>query len=142
MRQLNKTQSIILLVGACLMVAGAGLYVFGVQDVAPWLFAAGAAAFVAMQLQQTYDGRNMTVRRLRRIMITGDIFFLISAVLMIENSYHFMLPLFLKYLENGYYQYVSYVHNNWVITLLVAAVIEIYATHRISNELDKEAKKL
>lgn len=132
----------ILLVGACLMVAGAGLYVFGVQTVAPWLFAAGAVAFVSMQLQQTYDGRNITVRRLRRIMITGDMFFLLSAVLMIENSYHFLLPLFLKYLENGYYQYVTYVHNNWVVTLLVAAMVEIYATHRISNELDKEAKKL
>lgn len=142
MRQLNKTQSMILLAGACLMVAGAGLYVFGVQDVASWLFAAGAAAFVSMQLRQTYDGRNITVRRLRRIMITGDMFFLLSAVLMIENSYHFLLPLFLKYLENGYYQYVTYVHNNWVVTLLVAAMIEIYATHRISNELDKEAKKL
>lgn len=132
----------ILLVGACLMVAGAGLYVFGVQAVAPWLFAAGAVAFVSMQLQQTYDGRNITVRRLRRIMITGDMFFLLSAVLMIENSYHFLLPLFLKYLENGYYHYVTYVHNNWVVTLLVAAMVEIYATHRISNELDKEAKKL
>lgn len=132
----------ILLVGACLMVAGAGLYVFGVQAVAPWLFAAGAVAFVSMQLQQAYDGRNITVRRLRRIMITGDMFFLLSAVLMIENSYHFLLPLFLKYLENGYYQYVTYVHNNWVVTLLVAAMVEIYATHRISNELDKEAKKL
>lgn len=132
----------ILLVGACLMVAGAGLYVFGVQAVAPWLFAAGALAFVSMQLQQTYDGRNITVRRLRRIMITGDMFFLLSAVLMIENSYHFLLPLFLKYLENGYYHYVTYVHNNWVVTLLVAAMVEIYATHRISNELDKEAKKL
>lgn len=132
----------ILLVGACLMVAGAGLYVFGLQAVAPWLFAAGAVAFVSMQLQQTYDGRNITVRRLRRIMITGDMFFLLSAVLMIENSYHFLLPLFLKYLENGYYQYVTYVHNNWVVTLLVAAMVEIYATHRISNELDKEAKKL
>lgn len=132
----------ILFVGACLMVAGAGLYVFGVQAVAPWLFAAGAVAFVSMQLQQTYDGRNITVRRLRRIMIMGDMFFLLSAVLMIENSYHFLLPLFLKYLENGYYQYVTYVHNNWVVTLLVAAMVEIYATHRISNELDKEAKKL
>lgn len=132
----------ILLVGACLMVAGAGLNVFEVQAVAPWLFAAGAVAFVSMQLRQTYDGRNMTVRRLRRILITGDMFFLLSAVLMIENAYHFLLPLFLKYLENGYYQYVTYVHNNWVVTLLVAAMIEIYATHRISNELDKEAKKL
>ena len=46
------------------------------------------------------------------------------------------------YLQNGYYQYVTYINNNWVILLLIAAVIEIYTTHRISNELDKEAKKL
>ena len=41
----------------------------------------------------------------------------------------------------GYNAYLTYIHNNWVVLLLVAAMLELYSTHRISNELDKEAKK-
>ena len=40
-----------------------------------------------------------------------------------------------------YMDYLQYVRNNWVVTLLVAAILQLYSTHRISRELDKEAKK-
>lgn len=138
-----------MLIGACLMVVGVGLYVFGglstsmlMIEVAPWVFSVGAIGFAAMQMQQSYDGDSLTLRRLRRIMVTGDVLFIVSALLMLENVYHWLLPLFIKLSpENGYMQYVTYVHNNWVVLLLVAAIIEIYTTHRISSELDKEAKK-
>ena len=33
---------------------------------------------------------------------------------------------------------MTYIHNNWVVLLLIAAIIEIYTTHRISNELKKD----
>lgn len=141
MKQLSRTQSIVMLVGACLMVIGAGMYVFMGHAVASWIFLAGTVAFASMQLQQTYSGNNYTIKRLVKIMWTGDAFFILSALLMIENSYKLLLPLFLQFIENGYYQYLTYIHNNWVVLLLVAAMIEIYTTHRISSELDKEAKK-
>jgi len=124
------------------MVLGAMLYVFGFQTFTPWIFAAGAVAFVAMQARQTYDGRNFMIKRLMRIKTVGEVCFLLSALLMIENSYHFVLPLFLRLFDNGYYLYVTYIHNNWVLLLLVAAVIQLYTTHRIAAELGKEAKKL
>lgn len=142
MRQLNRLQSIVMLAGAFLMVAGAGLYVVGIHTATPWVFTVGAIAFAVMQMQQTYDGRNHTIQRLRRIMTIGDVLFILSALLMLEDSYRVLLPLFTSYMENGYYQYVTYINNNWVILLLIAAVLEIYTTHRISHELDKEAKKL
>ncbi len=142
MKQLNKVQTVVLLLGAVLMVAGAGLYVFGSQLVAPWIFLLGALCFASMQMMQTYSGNNFTIRRLRRIMVTGDVLFIVSGILMVENSYALLLPLFMKFFANGYYHYVTYVHNNWVLILLVAAMIEIYSTHRISAELAKEAKKL
>jgi uncharacterized membrane protein SpoIIM required for sporulation len=31
--------------------------------------------------------------------------------------------------------------GKWVVLLLVAAILEVYTTHRISHELEKEAKK-
>lgn len=142
MKQLNKVQTVVLLLGALLMVAGAGLYVFGTQLVAHWIFLVGAVCFASMQMMQTYSGNNFTIRRLRRIMVTGDVLFIVSALLMVENSYRLLLPLFLKFFPDGYNNYLTYIHNNWVLTLLVAAMIEIYSTHRISSELAKEAKKL
>ena len=95
-----------------------------------------------MQMMQTYSGNNFTIRRLRRIMVTGDVLFIVSALLMVENSYALLLPVFMKLFPDGYNYYVTYVHNNWVLLLLVAAMLEIYTTHRISSELAKEAKKL
>ena len=42
MKQLSKLQTVVLLLGAVLMVAGAGLYVFGTHMVSPWIFLVGA----------------------------------------------------------------------------------------------------
>lgn len=142
MKQLNRAQSIIMLCGSALMVIGTMLYIFGVQTVSPWLFAVGAVAFVAMQERQVYDGNNMVIRRLKRIMTVGNVCFLFSALLMIENSQRFLLPVFTGFFDNGYYLYLNYIYNNWVLLLLVAAIIELYTTHRIAKELEKEAKKL
>lgn len=141
MKQLNKTQSVILLAGALLMVVGVVMYVFRVVSFAAWLFAAGTVAFAVMQLMQTYTGDNFTVRRLRRILDIGDILFILSGLLMLENSYHWLLPLFCSWWKDGYYHYLNYIHNNWVVLLLVAAMLELYCTHRIANEMGKEAKK-
>lgn len=137
MKKLNKWQNALFLLGACLMVAGAGMYVFGTGGAACWVFAAGAAAFCSMQSLQTYEGSNFTIRRLRRIMLMGNMFFVISALLMIENTYRWLFPYFVKNGIEGYNAYLQYIHNNWVVTLLVAAIIELYTTHRISRELEK-----
>ena len=140
MRQLSKAQALTMVLGAFLMVAGAGIYVFSAHAVAAWLFAAGAVAFAAMQLKQTYNGRNTAIRRLRKIMSVSDAMFILAAALMLENTYNTLLPLFVKYIPDGYYHYLTYIHNNWVVVLLIAAILEIYTTHRISSELRKEGQ--
>ncbi len=136
MEQLNKLQSIVMLLGAVLMVIGAGLYVFGEHTVAPIVFAPGTLAFSLMQYRQKYLGTDLTLRRLRRIMLVGAALFVLSALLMVENSYQIVYPLFSKTI-NGWNAYVRYVHNNWVVALLVAAILQLYSTHRISAELKK-----
>ena len=132
MRQLSKTETIILLVGGLLMVIGAGGSMF-LQSWAAYIFAPGAVMFAAMQMRQTYDGNNFTIRRLRRIQLTSDVLFLLAGLLMLANQSNFFgIDLLL---------YIKYVHNNWIVVLLVAAVLQLYASHRIANELEKEAKK-
>lgn len=132
MRQLSSTETIILLVGGLLMVVGAGGSMF-LQSWAAYIFGPGALMFAAMQMRQSYDGNNFTIRRLRRIQLTSDVLFLLAGLLMLANQSNFFgINLLL---------YIKYVHNNWIIVLLVAAILQLYASHRIANELEKEAKK-
>lgn len=132
MKQLNRIENIIFLAGAVLMVVGSGAYVFACGW-APYIFAMGVIAFVLMQLKQGYEGDNIVIRRLRNIVVMSDIFFLLSAVLMFANMDNlFGFPILF---------YVQYIHNNWVIALLVAAILQLYSSHRIGRELNKEAQK-
>ena len=149
MKQLNRLQSIVFLVGGILMAIGVGCYVFMFQKpVACWVFLVGALMFAFMQIvqldynqqptenkeQKTQD--NLTIRRLRRIMLIADVLFVLAGFLMVETEYQFLRPLFPN-LET----YIHYVFNKWIVPLLVAAILEIYTTHRLSNELNKEKKR-
>lgn len=129
-----------MMAGGALMVIGAGLFVFG-QAVGSWFFLAGAILFAAMQWQQKYDGNNVVVRRLRRTMLLSDVLFVVAAIDMVECTYGIVRPWFYENVHNGSYAYITYIYNKWVILLLVAAILQVYTTHRISHELDKEAKK-
>ena len=132
MKQLSSIETAILLIGGLLMVVGAGGSMF-LQSWAAYIFAPGALLFAAMQMRQSYDGNNFTIRRLRRIQLTSDVLFMLAGLLMLANQSNFFgINLLL---------YVKYVHNNWIIVLLVAAILQLYASHRIANELEKEAKK-
>ena len=121
------------MLGALLMVIGAdtSLLAWGGS---PYVYAVGAICFASMQMLQRYEGSNFTIRRLRRIMLMSDFLFLLSAVLMFANQGNF--------LGLSQITYIEYVYNKWVITLLVAAILQLYSTHRIGHELEKEAKKL
>ena len=131
MRQLSSMETAVLLVGGLLMVVGTGALLF-LQSWAPWVYAPGALMFAAMQLRQRYEGSEFTIRRLRRMIILSDILFLLAALLMFASQSNF---LGLDYLD-----YIRYVHNNWVVVLLVAAILQLYASHRIASELEKHAK--
>ena len=133
MKQLNKVQTAIFLLGALLMVIGAGTSMLAWES-SPYVFSVGALCFASMQMLQRYEGSNFVIRRLRRIQLLSDVFFLISGLLMIANKGNIFGISHITYME--------YVYNKWVITLLVAALLQLYSTHRLGHELEKEAKKL
>ena len=140
MRQLSTLQNYILLIGAIMMVVGVGCIVFGIMTKATSIiFCVGAISFALMQMTQTYEGNNVTLRRLRHIMVLADIAFIISGLLMLENVYKFFFPIFANTIE-GYNTYIHVVYNNWVVALLIGAVLEIYTTHRIAYVMKKEEK--
>ncbi len=136
MKQLTDIQTYIFLAGGVLMVIGAGCFAFmWQQQIMCWVYLVGSLMFSTMQIMQTYDGRNKAVVRLKKIMTTADLFFIISGILMVDTAYRF--------LQNAFTSYVSYlelVFNKWVLLLLVAAVLELYTMHRISSELKDDEK--
>lgn len=132
MRELNKIQTAIFLLGGILMAIGAGTTLLGWGS-APYIFAIGALGFSSMQMLQRYEGPSFTIRRLRRMMLLSDVLFLVAALLMFASKGNF--------LGLSYITYIEYVYNKWVIVLLIAALLQLYSMHRIGSELEKEAKK-
>lgn len=132
MRTLSTWQSVVMLIGGVLMVIGAGCCAFLFQpQIFCFVYAVGAVLFVAMQLEQRYDGRDIVLRRLRRIMILACLFFILAAVSLVDTQYFLFQPLMSRV------DYITYVYNKWVILLLAGAILEMYATHRINHELTK-----
>ncbi|MDD6436851.1 MAG: hypothetical protein PUG09_02135 [Prevotella sp.] len=139
MRQMSKAETFLFLLGGLLMVVGAGCFAFmWHREVASWIFLVGAVLFSAMQTRQTYSGTSLVIRRLKRIQLLSGILFILTGILMADTAVHFLLPLFKG--EGGYISYITYIYNKWVIALLIAAVLEVYTTHRLSHELEKEKK--
>lgn len=132
MRQLNKCENTVFLIGGLLMVVGAALCVFQ-SEVAAYVYAVGAMGFASMQMLQRYEGKNVTLRRLRRIMLLSDFLFLCTAVLMFASKGNIFAL--------SQITYVQYVYNKWIGTLALAAILQLYAVHRIDAELRKEGKQ-
>lgn len=116
------------------MVVGAGCFAFlFAQQVACWIYLVGAFVFAVMQVADSYEGTNPTVKRLKRIMTLADIMFVLSGILMVDNAYQFLRDVF-----SDAVAYYNAVYNKWVLVLLIAALLEMYTMHRISSELKKE----
>ena len=111
------------------MVVGAGTSLLAWRF-APYVFAVGVVCFVSMQMLQRYEGQNFTIRRLRRIMLLSDVLFLVAALLMFANQGNVF--------GLSYITYVQYIYNKWVIVLLIGAILQLYSSHRIGHELEKE----
>jgi hypothetical protein len=88
-------------------------------------FAVGAVAFSYMQLQQSYDGRSFTVRRLRRQQLLGAVALLVAACLMAMQTFRFGFA----------------IRNEWVVALTIGCVLELYTAFRLPAELEKEQRQ-
>ena len=141
MKQLSKLQSVIFLLGGVLMVVGAACFAFGFINpkmmlITSWLFLAGTVLFSVIQAMQVYEGPSLIIHRLKRMQYVADIFFVLSGISMVDTVYAFARHWF-----SNQETYITYFYNKWVVFLLIAALLELYTTHRISHELKKEECK-
>lgn len=121
MRQLSPIQNIIYALGAILILISAILWPT-VKTAAIYIYCIGAIMFASMQYLQGYEGKNITVRRLRRQQILGATLLMATGLLMIVNTMH------LGFLY----------HNEWIVCLAIAAFIECYTAFRIPYALKHE----
>ena len=100
--------------GAVLLLVGAMLQITR-WELSPILYTIGAVMFAYVQVMSRYEGKNLIIRRLRRQQILGAVLLVFAGVLMFVTK-----------------------HNEWVLCLTVAAILELYTAFRIPSELEKE----
>ena len=126
MKPLTSLQNLIYQIGGILLIVGAILPVVPfLATFAPYVFTTGSLMFATMQLQQRYEGRDITVRRLRRQQIVGAFLILISACLMLMKWFH-LGPL------RG---------DEWKLTLAIAALLQLYTAFRLPAALRKSEEQ-
>lgn len=127
-------QSAAFIIGGLLMVVGMGCYVFMFHRMeAAFVYLVGSVVFAVLQCMQTYHGDSFTIKRLKNIMNMADLLFVLAGILMVDTCTQFLRPMF-----SNHIYYIQYVYNKWLILLLVAVILELYTTHRISHELGKQ----
>ena len=112
-----KIRSFLSMVGGLLVLVGAGSFITGWFG-SPILYSVGAVLFAVPQLMERYEGGDIVIRRLRRQQIFGALLLLMTAFFMFTSK-----------------------HNEWVICLAIAAVLELYTSFRLAQEEEKEKKK-
>jgi hypothetical protein len=102
--------------------AGAVVLLIGVAlqsthwALAPYIYLVGAVMFSYVQIvHERYEGHNFILKRLRRQQILGALALMAAGAMMIMMH-----------------------HNEWIVCLTVAAVLELYTAFRIPQELEKE----
>ena len=111
---MSKFYQLIQVVGAPLLLVGAMLQITD-SEFSPIIYTLGAVLFAYAQVMCRYEGKNLIIRRLRRQQILASVLFVFTGVLMFVTK-----------------------HNEWILCLTVAAVLELYTAFRIPSELEKE----
>lgn len=115
MKKLNTWQNVIFQVGGLLVLVGACLPMFGLEDEGSLVLLIGALAFGSMQCLAGYEGKDSIVRRLRRQQILGALLMIGSGLLAMTHTLN------ISHIGSG----------EWKLCLAIAAVMEIYTAFRI-----------
>lgn len=125
MKELNKVQLALMNYGGACMLSGAVLKLFmPLSLTSPIFFLAGALCYGCMQMLQRYEGRNLVIKRLRRIQIFSDLALILAGFAM-------LLPF-----VNAHYGH----RNEWLAFFAIGVFLQLYTAFRIPAEINKEAR--
>lgn len=103
-----------LLVGAVMVLVGAGSYITH-WALSPYIYIIGATLVALAQINMPIKTSNVVLKRLRVQQVLGALLLVAAGALMF------------------------FMHRNeWIVCLSVAAVLELYTSFRIPQELEKE----
>ena len=122
-RELSFVENLLFRTGAILMLFGAVLHIFSAET-SLFVYGIGAMLFSMMQLRAVYEGNDLIVIRLRRQQLFACLMFLGTVMCMSMQVY----------------QYGFARRNEWVVTLAIGCVFELYTAWRIPNALQKAKK--
>lgn len=126
MKPLNKIQSLIQQIGGILLLVGAVLPLHApFSPYAPYVLTSGAVLFGTMQLMNKYEGKDITVKRLRRQQLLGALLLVAAGVLMLCSLYRI-----------GPCQ-----QDEWLAALAIGTVLEVYTSFRLPAALKKAQHK-
>lgn len=128
-------------VGGVMLLLGAAVYITG-WEYAPYFYLVGSLMFASGQFSDRYDGTDPIVRRLRMQQVLGAVFLLLTAALMFADNLHGRL-LADTSAGGGFRQFLLAVtrKNNWIVTLSIGAVFELYSAFRLDYIQRKEEQK-
>ena len=111
--RMKKVLSYLFILGALMLLSGTAIYITG-WTYAPHLFIAGALLVAIAQTFSPACGDSITLKRLRRQQLFASLLLVVSGPLMLFSH-----------------------GNEWIITLTIAAVLELYTAWRIPQEEEK-----
>lgn len=124
MKTLSKAESYVMIAGAIMLLVGIGTHATG-MPLAMYLFAVGTVLFAAMQIKGRCKTDNFVIKRLQMQQTIGALLLVVSAALLILGQFNFAWA--------G--------HNEWMVCLTIASVLELYTAFRLPQEYSKERKK-
>lgn len=129
-------------VGGILLIAGAAVYITG-WECSPYFYLAGSLMFASGQFADRYTGTDRIVKRLRRQQVLGAVFLLLTAALMFSEPLHNRLLADMN-MGGKFRSFLLEItrKNNWIVTLTIGAVFELYSAFRLDhisrNDLDSK----
>lgn len=129
-------------VGGILLIAGAAVYITG-WEYSPYFYLAGSLMFASGQFADRYTGTDRIVKRLRRQQVLGAVFLLLTAALMFSEPLHNRLLADMN-MGGKFRSFLLEItrKNNWIVTLTIGAVFELYSAFRLDhisgNDLDSK----
>ena len=112
---MKKELSILFMCGMVFALIGAAVYITH-WEYAPYMFIIGSVtAAIAQVFSQPSIDDNVTLKRLYRQQTFGALFLVLTGVLMLYSH-----------------------GNEWIVCLLIAAILELYTAYRIPQEEKKQ----
>lgn len=124
MKQIGLFERMLFWTGGLLLLIGVALPLFvGVSLWVACVFGLGCLLFAGVQFRAGYSGSDFTVKRLRRLQLTGAFALFVSAALLFAHPDVFAIrPI------RG---------DEWKVALAIAAVFEVYTAFRLPVALSK-----